>query len=162
MVGASRSAPVPCHDEGSAARPWVLSEERGLSGGLDPLLDSSFLGLLVVFLMFLCAGLAPGLVRDGGSPAGHAESQGLCLLAFSLDIAASLFLALWTLSPGLFVLALVLEPFFRAHGRLLCNWGLVPFGLGLLCCTWLGMALLWLGLSRPLGLGLAFSVLLDR
>ena len=126
MVGASRSAPVPCHDEGSAARPWVLSEERGLSGGLDPLLDSSFLGLLVVFLMFLCAGLAPGLVRDGGSPADHAESQGLCLLAFSLDIAASLFLALWTLSPGLFVLALVLEPFFRAHGRLLCNWGSCP------------------------------------
>ena len=68
MVGASRSAPVPCHDEGSAARPWVLSEERGLSGCLLPLLPGPLPGLLVVLPVLLGTYLAPGLVRMGGAP----------------------------------------------------------------------------------------------
>ena len=88
--------------------PMVSSEELCLAGSLVPLLNCPVLGLPAVLLVEFGTGLALGLAWDGGSPAGYAESDGLCLLAFSLDVASFLFLAPWLLVPILFVRASVL------------------------------------------------------
>ena len=92
---------------GFAARTGRLSsEDPGLSGILLPLLIGSLPGLPAVLPVLLGTSLTPGLVRDGGSPACDTEPEGLGLLAFSLGVAAFVFLALGPLGP----LQLVLVP----------------------------------------------------
>ena len=52
----------------------LSSEDAGLSGGLFLLLGSSFIGLPLVLPVALSAGLAAGLVWDGGSPAFYTDA----------------------------------------------------------------------------------------
>ena len=59
----------------------LSSEYAGLSGGLFPLLPGFLTGLLVVLPVLFGTCLAPGLVRDGGSPAFDTEPEGLGLLS---------------------------------------------------------------------------------
>ena len=98
---------VPARNRG------LSSEDAGLSGGLLPLLGSSFPGLLLVLPVTQGAGLASGLLRDGGSPAFHTDAQELGLFPSSLGAAPLQFLALWSLGPLAFVLASFLLPGFQ-------------------------------------------------
>ena len=64
------------------------------------MLGGPFLGLplcvpaLLAYPVLLGTYLAPGLVRDGGSPACDTEPEGLGLLPFRLGVAEFVFLAL--------------------------------------------------------------------
>ena len=76
----------------------LSSEDLGLARGLFPLLGGSFLGLplcvpaLSAYPVLLGTRLTARLVRDMGSPACDTEPEGLGLLAFSLGVAAFVFL----------------------------------------------------------------------
>ena len=89
-----------------------FSEALCLARGLFPLLGGPFLGLplcvpaLSAYPVLLGTRLTARLVRDGASPACETEPEGLGLLAFSLGVAAFVFLALRPLGP----LQLVLVP----------------------------------------------------
>ena len=69
--------------------PGLSSEDPGLAGGLLPFLGRSFPGLLLVLPVSLGAGLAAGLVRDGGSrPAFYTDPEELGLVSSFLGAAA--------------------------------------------------------------------------
>ena len=142
----SRFAPVPGRDEGSPSGPGVSSEDPCLSGGLVPLLGCRFLGLPAVLLVEFGTGLALGLAWDGGSPLGYAESDGLCLLAFSLDVASFLFLAPWLLVPILFVRAPVFSRSSGLTGAFCVTGVLSRLGLGCFAACGLGGLFCGLGL----------------
>ena len=128
----------------------VSSEDPCLSGGLVPLLGCFLLGLPAVLLVEFGTGLALGLVWDGGSPAGHAESQGLCLLAFSLDIASFLFLAPWLLVPILFVRAPVFSRSSGLTGAFCVTGVLSRLGLGCFAACGLGLLFLFFWTDRSM------------
>ena len=86
----------------------LSSEDLGLSVCLLPLLPGPLPGLLVVLPVLLGTYLAPGLVRDGGSPACDIEPEGLGLLPFGLGKAAVQLLALRRPLPVPLVLVPVL------------------------------------------------------
>ena len=71
-----------------------FSEALCLARGLFPLLGGPFLGLplcvpeLSAYPVLLGTCLAPGLVRDGGSPACDTEPEGLGLVPSVLGAAA--------------------------------------------------------------------------
>ena len=141
----------------------MSSEDAGLTGGLLLFLGNSLPGLLLVLPVALGAGLAPGLGRDGGSPAFHTDAQELGLVPSFLGAAPHQFLALWSLGPLAFVLAAFLLPGFQLCWCRLYPWlrrpglgrGLLPvgrllFGLGVSGgCP--GGVVEFLGLTRRLG-----------
>ena len=107
-----------------------------MPSGLLPFLGSSLPGLLLVLPVALVAGLAPGLGRDGGSPAFHTDAPELGLVPSFLGAAPHQFLALWSLGPLAFVLAAFLLPGFQLCWCRLYPWlrrpglgcGLLPVG----------------------------------
>ena len=125
----SRSAPVTGRDEAPRPVSGVVVRRCGFARSLLPFLGSSLPGLLLVLPVAFGAGLAPGLVRNGGSPAFHTDAQELGLVPSFLDAAPHPFLALWSLGSLAFVLAAFLLPGFQLCWCRLYPWLRRP-GLG--------------------------------
>ena len=144
------------------------SEERGLSGCLDLLLNRLVLGAFLVLPpahpVVGGTGLAAGLFRDWGSPAVDAEAEMLSLVPPCLGVTASSLFALRRLGPLQVVGQAFLPRFFELFWCRLYP-GLGPFGPvvfvgGLLTLAFLALGFLtggflafWSLCPRPFGGG---------